>query len=58
MNIYTLSVNGTHTSILKTFYETVKTSNNKGYYNIQVFVGSPYNLTRKSFSNEDIKQRS
>jgi hypothetical protein len=56
MNIYTLSINGTHTSILKTFYETVKTSNNKGYYNIQVFLGSPYNLTRKSFSDEDIKQ--
>jgi len=56
MNIYTLSVNGTHTSILKTFYETVKTSNNKGYYNIQVFLGSPYNLTRKSFSEDDIKQ--
>jgi deoxyribonuclease IV len=56
MNIYTLSVNGTHTSILKTFYETVKSSNQKGYYNIQVFLGSPYNLTRKIFSSDDIKK--
>ncbi len=54
INIFDLTVNGTHTSIQKTFYETVRLSNNRGYYNIQIFLGSPYTLTRKQFTEEDI----
>jgi deoxyribonuclease IV len=56
IQLYNLTINGTHMSIQKNFLETVKIANNKGYYNIQLFLGSPYNLTRKSFTKDDIEQ--
>lgn len=56
INVFDLTVNGTHTSIQKTFYDTVRISNNRGYYNIQIFMGSPYSLIRKQFTDEDLLQ--
>jgi deoxyribonuclease-4 len=56
IQLYNLTINGTHMSIHKNFLDTVQIANNKGYYNIQIFLGSPYNLTRKSFTKDDIEQ--
>jgi len=54
INVFDLTINGTHTCIQKTLYDTVRISNNKGYYNIQIFMGSPYSLTRKQFTDDDL----
>ena len=47
---------GTHTSIEKTLFDTVVKSYKKGYYNIQIFLGSSYSPTRRIVSEEDIKK--
>jgi apurinic endonuclease APN1 len=54
ISFYSLSINGTHTSLQASFLETVKTANEKGYYNIQIFLGSPYSLNRRQFTKSDI----
>ena len=52
--IYSHEYLGTHTGIKKSLEQTVKESSNKGYYTIQIFFGSPYNLKRKDTSQGDI----
>jgi len=52
--IYNHEYLGTHTGIQKSLEKTVKDSSNKGYYTIQIFLGSPYNLKRKDISQDDI----
>jgi len=53
INVFDLTINGTRACAQKTLYDTIRVSDNKGYYNIQVFIGSPYSLTRKQFTEEE-----
>ena len=56
ISFYSLSINGTHTSLQSSFLETVKLANDKGYYNIQIFLGSPYSLNRRQFTKHALEE--
>ena len=46
---------GTHTGLEKTLYDTLKKSINRGYYNIQIFLGSSYTPKRRFVEKSDIE---
>ena len=54
ITIYDHEYLGTHTGIKNTLEDTIIDSANKGYYTIQIFLGSPYNLKRRDITKEDI----
>lgn len=47
---------GTHTGIEKTLCDTLVTSYKRGYYNIQIFMGSAYSVERRKVSDTDIQK--
>jgi deoxyribonuclease-4 len=47
---------GTHTGIQKTLKETVERSIQKGFYNIQIFLGSSYTAKRRIVESKDINK--